>query len=729
LAEAKSKTADQEVLDEARARFKEAVDADNENRQHALDDLKFAWDFNGYQWTQDAKNIRAGRPCLTENRIPQFIRQIVNAQRQNRPAISVAPANDKANPEVANVIEGMIRHVEQWSKADLAYDNSFEAAVSSSVGYFRITTEYVDDEGFDQDICIRPIDNAFSVYDDPHYGLPDGSDRKYCFVTEWVKREEFKAQYGFEPTAFDKAGVGDDERLWFEEKRVQVVEYWRLREEKSTIKSPLDPSKEREVCKKVVEQFLMTGDKIIKKADWLGVYIPIIPVFGEVKNIEGRKFRKSLIRDVKDAQRMNNYFVSAEVESVALQPKAPFIGAVGQFETDETKWANANTDSHAYLQYDMIEGAAPPMRQPPPQFPAALRETRMGFIESMKAIMGIYDASLGARSNETSGVAIDARAEQSDNATFHYLDNMTRAIRYAGLVIIDLLPKVYDAARVARIIGADGEASMAPINQWFINPMTQQEQILSLKDGRYDVVVKAGPSFQSSRDEARQYLTELIKAYPPFAQMAGDLLFKNMDFVGAEEIAKRLAPKGEGLPPQVQEQMNQMQQMIQEGQKYVADLEKKLTQEQIKSAGKDLDKKKVELDLQYEQAQKQLAAGDTSSDDILRLKEENAKQSIQLAIKDIEKKMLELQLKESNLANREQALVGTEAEAEETAAPRREQEQAKAAQEEERVNRRDMTQEQLAQAMMGLVQHMSKPKRMKLIRGEDGRAAGAEEMH
>ena len=266
----KKPTEDDKVLEEARARFKEACEADEENRHEALDDLKFAWNQNDYQWPAEAKRLRKNRPCLTENRLPQFIRQIVNAQRQNRPSISVAPANSQAAPAVAQVIEGMIRHVEQWSKADLAYDNAFESAVTSSIGYFRIATEYADDEGFDQEICIRPIDNAFSVYDDPRYSLPDGSDRKYCFVTEMVKRDAFEAEYGFTPTDVDGA-TGDDRDLWFSKDEVRVAEYWRVRTEKSTVTEKLpDPvegmpqpePRTREVEKKVVEQFLMTGDRI-----------------------------------------------------------------------------------------------------------------------------------------------------------------------------------------------------------------------------------------------------------------------------------------------------------------------------------------------------------------------------------------------------------------------------------------------------------------------------------
>jgi hypothetical protein len=313
------------ALAEARSRFKEAVDADSSNRNDALDDLKFLWNLGaskddpGYQWPQDAKSLRAGRPMLVENRLPQFVRQVVNSQRQNRPSIAISPASGEASVQSAKVIEGLVRHIEQWSKADLAYDNAYEAAVSSGIGYFRVTTEYADDQGFDQEVCIRPIDNPFSVYDDSNFQLPDASDRKWCFVTEWVDRKDFEAKYGFEPVGISESSLGDDKSNWYEDERVRVAEYWRVRIETQTVYlqadgsvGPAKPSGEtqsRDIEKKVVEQFLMTGDKIIKKADWPGCYLPIIPVFGEIKNIDGKKHRKSLIRDAKTSARINNYFL------------------------------------------------------------------------------------------------------------------------------------------------------------------------------------------------------------------------------------------------------------------------------------------------------------------------------------------------------------------------------------------------------------------------------------
>src|SRR5690242_12050181 len=179
--------------------------------------------------------------------------------------------------------------------------------------------------------------------------MPDGSDYQWCFVTEFEAPDDFEAEHGEKPTAIADSAIGDDAKYWYEDDKVRVAEYWRIRQTSTTIKQG---NRERKVKRPVVEQFLMTGDKIIRESAWLGTMLPIIPVYGETKNIEGRKYRKSLVRDAKTLQKINNFWLSAETQAVALQPKAPWLGPVGAFATDKTKWATANSVNHAYLQYD-----------------------------------------------------------------------------------------------------------------------------------------------------------------------------------------------------------------------------------------------------------------------------------------------------------------------------------------------------------------------------------------
>lgn len=629
------------ILKEARARFKLAVEAEADNRASALDDLNF---LDGEQWTEAAKKARKGRPMLTINRLPQFVRQVVNEQRKTRPAIDVIPGDQKAAKPTADVIQGMVRHIERSSRARIAYDTAFEYAVSCGFGHFRVTTAYVDDGGFDQEIRIETIDNPFLVYRDPASKEGDHSDDRFTFVSELVDKDEFKDRYGFAPTAFEDAGTGDDIAPWFDGDRVRVAEYWRVLTEPETlnalsdgtiIRGELDADKRavieasglkieatRTQENRTVEQFLLTADKVIKQREWRGKYIPILTSYGGVLNIAGKRKVSSLVRFAKDPARMYNYQASAETELTALQPKAPWIAAEGSFDGQEDKWARAHEDNLAYLEYVPVPNQPPPQRQFFQGAPAGVREGRMAAAEDIKATLGMYDASLGARSNETSGVAIKARQQEGDTGTYHFIDNHARSIEQCGRIIIDLLPKIYDTARVVRILDPNDEERTVVINQVFVDPQTNQEQFFNLSEGRYEVSVRVGPSFESRRQEMVQAMVELSTANPQILQVAGDLIMKNMDFPQADEIAKRLemllppAIRGEPTPPSPEQTLMQAQAQVEtikanaaqakaqaDGQIKAADLQVK--QAEMEVTAQELRLKEFELQVRQQEAQAQ----------------------------------------------------------------------------------------------------------------------------
>lgn len=616
----KGKLTDEEaLLKEARDRFKLSVDAEAENRAKALDDLRF---LSGEQWTNDAKKARAGRPCLTINRLPQFIRSVVNEQRKTRPAIDIIPADGQSSKETADVWQGLIRAIERQSRAKIAYDTAFKYAVSCGFGHFRITTDYCDDDSFDQEIKIERIDNPFTVYRDPASKQPDHSDDKYTFVTDLVDRKDFEKRYGFAPSSLEDVGSGDEMSVWFESDKVRVAEYWRVVEEESEIHSlqsgqrlegeltakrkeelaaagqPVIAS--RKVKRRRVEQYLMTCNKIIKQSEWKGKFIPIVTVIGDELNIEGEVHLESLTRHAKDPARMYNYWASAETELVALQPKAPWIAPAGAFDGFEGEWARANTESIAYLQYNVVDGQAP-QRQFFAGVPGGVREGRMAAAEDIKAVTGLYDASLGARSNETSGVAIRAREEQGDNATYHFIDNQALAMEYAGKVIMDLAPHVYDTARVVNIITPTNEQQTVMINQTFIDPQGV-EKVYDLTSGRYAVAVKVGPSFESKRQEMVQSVVEMSQSNPQLMQIAGDLVMRNMDWPQSEEIAERIKAaidKANNPAPDPAKEMLQGQMQI-EAQKGQAALTKAQADVQLKQM--DIQIKQIELAIKQEEA-------------------------------------------------------------------------------------------------------------------------------
>lgn len=562
---------DEDILKDAKEAFELCVEHEQENRADALDDIRFAR--LAEQWPDNVRRTREkdGRPCLTINRLPTFIRQVVNDARQNKPAIKVHPADSQADPATAQIYNGLIRNIEVTSKADVAYDTALEHAASCGFGYFRVGTRYACDDSFDLDLVIDRICNPFSIYGDPYSTAADSADWNTAFVVDRLPRDEFRARYkGAKAVDWAEAGYESLEAPWREDDQVLIAEWWRREKVKKTIvllsdqqvmaedvyathKPALDAIGvtvigQREMMSHRVIQRLLTGAEILETNDWAGTYIPLVPVYGEEVNLEGKRCFRSLIRDAKDPQRMFNYWRTTTTELVALAPKAPFIGPKGAFQTDAAKWETANTDTHAYIEYD---GQVPPQRQAFSGVPAGALQEALNASDDMKAIIGMYDASLGARSNETSGRAIMARQREGDVSTFHFIDNLSRAIEHAGRILINLIPKVYTGERIVRVLGQDGAATsvqlgkpvpqMGPDGQPVMNPATGQplSRIYDLGVGKYDLTVAAGPSFTSRREEAATQMMELLRAFPQAAPMIADLVAKNLDWPGADEIAAR----------------------------------------------------------------------------------------------------------------------------------------------------------------------------------------------
>ena len=577
-----------DILSQARTRMQLSLTAYSESRDSELDDLRFMAGSpdNRWQWPQEVLATRGAvqgqtinaRPCLTINKLPQHVRQVTNDQRQNRPSGKVIPVDDQADIEVAEVFDGIVRHIEYISDADVAYDTACENQVTYGEGYIRILTEYCDDNTFDQDIRIGRVRNSFSVYMDPHIQDPCGSDAEWCFITEDMPREEFERHFpDAEPiSSIQQRGTGDENLAqWITDNSVRIAEYFYAYYEKAKLNlypgnqtafagSPeakqlemmgLQAVRSREVDIRKIKWIKTNGYEILEEQEWPGKHIPVIRVVGNEYEVEGRIYISGLVRNAKDAQRMYNYWVSQEAEMLALAPKAPFIGYGGQFEGYEHQWKTANTQNWPYLEVnpDVTDGAGAamplPQRAAPPLAQTGLIQAKMGASDDIKSTTGYYDSSLGATSNERSGRAILARERQGDTGSYHYVDNLARAIRYVTRQLVDLIPKIYDTQRIARIVGIDGETGTVridPMQQEPVRKIVDQagiviEKIYNPSVGKYDVAVTTGPSYLTKRQEAMEAMSQILQANPALWQVAGDLFVKNMDWPGAQEIAKRLA--------------------------------------------------------------------------------------------------------------------------------------------------------------------------------------------
>lgn len=614
-------TDDDGIISECMDRMRISMAADGENRTNGLDDLAF---LKGDQWDERIKQQRAldGRPCLTINKLPTFLHQVTNSQRQNVPSIKVhATSDDKM--KLAEVVQGAIRHVEYASNADVAKDTAVNSAAAIGFGYFRLITRYCEDNGFDQEIAFSRIRNPFTVYFDPAAVEIDGSDQQWCILSVKMPRSEFKVEYpDADPCDFGVVrGLGDRYEDWITAEEVRIAEYYRIYREKVTavllsngesgwkdklIELPPGVTivKERKSTRNVVQWFKLSGLQVLERAEIPCKWIPVFPVWGDEIDLDGRVYRRGLIRDAKDPARMYNFWMTSATEEVGLRPKAPYIGAEGQFEGYETKWAQANTRSFPYLEYKpkTLAGqlAPPPSRQPMADVPVGVLQMAMHASDDVKATTGIFDASLGARSNETSGVAIQRRDRQGETANYHYIDNLNTTLRHVGRCILDMWPKVYDGTRTLKIMGADGKVSSVEVNKPDIEQDETGQAVQTIMNDMsavadFGVTISVGPSYDTLRQEAVDGMLQTAQNWPKLMDIAGDKVVRSMDWPMAEEIADRIektippelrsdedsgdnpntvdTPFGpvpqEQLPAmlgQLKQQMDQMQQALQEAE-------------------------------------------------------------------------------------------------------------------------------------------------------------------
>ena len=623
------KSGEMDFMRKVRTRHNEAETGWRENYALGLDDIKH---LNGEQWPQDILEERKGRPCLTINRLPGFVDQVVGDQRQNRPRIKVTPVDNKGDADIAEIMSGLIRNIENVSSADFAYDTALEHSVGSGIGYIRVLKDYAGDDTFDQDVSIKRVRNQFSILPDPQSSEPDGSDMRYCFAFDVISKDEFKARFpnaamlsGDEITTHQGMGYEN----WFLGDNIKIAEYWERKEVRKPIVQLSDGRvmdkvdtmperllaegatiiRERMAVSYEVNQYIVNGHEILEGPKrWDGKYIPIVPVYGKELVVDGKRVLRGLVRFAKDSQRAYNYWRSIITETIALQPRAPYIMTANQVAGYEEIWRNANKKSYAYLPYNSTGEPLPQRNFPAPIPGGAFAEAQVA-IDDMKATTGIYDASLGAKSNETSGKAIMVRQKEGDTATFVYIDNLTRAMQQVGRIIVDLIPKVYDTERIVRIINPDNMEANLPINK--VGVVDGVEVIINdLTVGKYDVVIETGPSYTTQRQEAAEGTLRFMQALPAQAQLMADIAAKNMDWPDADKISKRLK---RAIPPhllgpdEIDKDMQEPPpnpQMEAEQMKVQLEMEKLKLEEQRMQADVMIEQEKIKIEIQKMELEK-----------------------------------------------------------------------------------------------------------------------------
>jgi hypothetical protein len=566
-------------------RFDAAWEGDRKNREDALEDLQF---LVGDQWDAELKEEREGdgRPCATENRLPQFVDQIVGDIRQQTPAAKARPVDDDADPKTAEVITSLLRDIEGRSMNMQPYVKAAEAAVQGGIGHWRILTRYSRIGGFEQEIYEEPIPNPFAVVWDPLSRAVTRSDARFCFVTERMDRDDFKAQW---PNAtcidFDQGDLPetyDAVRNWYDADTVRVAEYWYkepIKRRYARLKAPLgvpgakitpagaiielqageqppEGAEVREIADVKVCMVKMSGLEVLEEpVEWLTRDIPIIPVVGKEIMVGDKVVRHGAIRFAKDPQWRYNVWLSTITELIGLQPKAPHLATPEMLKGHEKQWKLAHKKNFPVLLYnpDPKTPGARPTREPPPQGSEAIVRLMLMAEDAMKATTGQYAASLGQPSDETSGRAINARVAQANTIAFVYSDNLTASVRHAGQIKLDLIPKIYDTERVVRLLNEDGSEAFERVNVPYTvtdpeTGMPVQKTKFDLTVGRYDLIISTGPAYATKRAEAAQAMMEFIRYAPDAAKLVLDLIAKNMDWPGADEFAERFQ---KALPPEL----------------------------------------------------------------------------------------------------------------------------------------------------------------------------------
>ena len=628
---------DQKILDRIVKRTTRCIEGSAGLRKQMVEDRKF---WLGDQWSADVMAQRATdkRPCETVNQMKTFVHQVTNPVRENRPALRVSPIGSRADKEAAKMFAGMIKSIERDSHADIAYDTALSSAVASGLGYFRLALEWRAENSFDQVLVIKRIRNPFTIYLDPDCLEPDGSDARFGIETEIIPEDEFKEDYPHaQLMPFAAGGAGEKYRNWTTKDGVRVAQYYEIVEEPAELVSlstgwtgwredvdevtarriktgAVDILQSRESHKRKVMYYKVTALEILERSEWVGKWIPIIPVIGEEIDVEGKTDLSGIIRDAKGPQRRLNYLVTSELELAALVPKSPYIMEEGQLEGHEQEWKNANTKIIPVLTYKgtSVDGhqAPPPQRALGAQVSSGISEAKAAAAQDMMATTGIrFDATLRERMNDESGKAIRELSRHSDIGSFHFIDNLRRSLEFLGKQIVDAIPKVYTEKQVLTILREDDT-----LQNITIDPMMGQayKEVQTPKGlmryfnptfGEYGVTVDIGPSYATKRIEAAESMMEFVKALPNTAQLVMDLIASEMDWPGADKIAARLAKAVpaqlltadlKDIPPQIQALIQNLEQ------------QSKALQAQLQQAMKALQDKQADRDVKLEAISAQL---------------------------------------------------------------------------------------------------------------------------
>jgi Phage P22-like portal protein len=561
--EAISPEGDEQILATALARFRHASDSELEEREQQLHAMRF-------RAGEHSPPVRHGTgeayppPLLTVDRQRQHLNQIVNSYRKNPLSIRIRPKSVGATKQVAELLEGHVRSVEQESEAAIAYTTALDNAASIGTGYFRLVIDYPDPWAFDQTVKIEPLYNRFAVFMDPDARHPAALDANWCFVTSMLSRDAFMAEYDTQPPSVAEWVALGNDREWYTGDEVQVADYYyRTWERTELVRMPdgtvlpteglddLDPAWPKRVTRiPQVWWVQLCGTAILAKERWKGAYIPVIRVEGDRLVVDGQMQRTGITQASMTPALAYDYFFSSQTEAIALAPKAPWLVYAEQIAGYEQYWNRANDAYQPYLLHKAVsvngQLLPPPQRATVEPAIQAINAALATADEAIRASLGMYAPSVGQPQGDQSGVAIRTEKITGDQATYNYPDNLSWSIRACGIQLVDLLRKLHAGPTELRQIAPDGNVSMAKVNQTYQDDDGVEQQHM-LGQGQFDVVIDSGPAYSTQREMSVEKLGILATAQPDLVPFFADYWAGNMDVAHSEQISARLKT---AVPPQ-----------------------------------------------------------------------------------------------------------------------------------------------------------------------------------
>lgn len=546
-------SADDTFLTLMRKRLDRSVTNESDERKKGQNDTKF---INGEQWEESIKQQRGkNRLCITINKLPTFLDQIDGDIRLNTPGLKIKAVDNDADPETADVIEGLVRYIQRNSRSTRIHAYAGVHLAAGGRGAWRILTEYAGDNSFEQEIRIARIINAYSVYFDPAAEQDDKQDGMYMFLVTDMSKDEYKDQYDHEPVDF--AIDGSEFVNWQTESTVKIAEYfykekveektiYLLKNGKVTTKKPKKGKAERTRTVPIykIKWAKVDGKRVLETGDIPGNMFPIVIVWGKQLCIDGKIESRGIARHAKDACMLYNYFRTNDAEAAALQPKQPYMMpdvCLGNFKD---VWDKSNDENYPYLPYkvDPTNPSLKPYREAPAMASSANQVQIQIADGEMLDTVGIQKAALGKEGKEKSGIAIHRLKQESDTGQYAFLDNLSAGICTEGKIVVGMIPEIYDVEKQIRILGKDMKEKIVSINDG---------AGIDLTTGKYDVDISTGGSYSTQREEFQERLEGIMPhLVPEQVAVIADIVFEMQDFPRADDIAARLRKL---IPPEILE--------------------------------------------------------------------------------------------------------------------------------------------------------------------------------